>query len=163
MKTEKKKILGRPSMLFKTLKPQQLTSLSKFGLTEKQMSEVIGISEVTFNSYKKNGNFLSALKRGKKLADKIVEASLFKRATGYSCTEDKVFCERGKVTVVPTIKHYPPDPTAMIFWLKNRDPKRWRDNVEFVGNIEHRMVLIRPGNLLPLSANTTKIDQIKST
>jgi hypothetical protein len=25
------------------------------------------------------------------------------------------------------IEHYPPDPTAAIFWLKNRDPAHWRD------------------------------------
>ena len=27
-------------------------------------------------------------------------------------------------------KHYPPDSTAAIFWLKNRQPKVWRDRVE---------------------------------
>jgi hypothetical protein len=25
------------------------------------------------------------------------------------------------------VKHYPPDPTSMIFWLKNRQPQKWRD------------------------------------
>ena len=25
------------------------------------------------------------------------------------------------------VEHMPPDPTSMIFWLKNRDPARWRD------------------------------------
>ena len=37
-------------------------------------------------------------------------------------------------------KHYPPDPTAAIFWLKNRQPDTWRDKVEVdqtvSGNIE---------------------------
>jgi hypothetical protein len=27
----------------------------------------------------------------------------------------------------PYIEHVPPDTTAAIFWLKNRDPARWRD------------------------------------
>jgi hypothetical protein len=28
---------------------------------------------------------------------------------------------------LPYSIHVPPDVTAQIFWLKNRDPKRWRD------------------------------------
>ncbi len=33
----------------------------------------------------------------------------------------------GKPVIVPTVKHYPPDTTACIFWLKNRQRDRWRD------------------------------------
>jgi hypothetical protein len=33
----------------------------------------------------------------------------------------------GKVTRVPYREHMPPDITAQIFWLKNRDPAHWRD------------------------------------
>ena len=29
--------------------------------------------------------------------------------------------------IVPTTKHYPPDTTAAIFWLKNRQKSKWRD------------------------------------
>jgi len=28
------------------------------------------------------------------------------------------------------VKQYPPDPTSAIFWLKNRQPKIWRDKQE---------------------------------
>ena len=31
------------------------------------------------------------------------------------------------------IEYYPPDPTSMIWWLKNRRPVRWRDTQ----NIDH--------------------------
>jgi hypothetical protein len=27
-------------------------------------------------------------------------------------------------------KHYPPDTTACIFWLKNRKPREWRNRTE---------------------------------
>jgi hypothetical protein len=30
---------------------------------------------------------------------------------------------------VETMRHYPPDTTACIFWLKNRRPDLWRDKV----------------------------------
>jgi hypothetical protein len=38
-----------------------------------------------------------------------------------------VFCYEGEIITHVHEKHYPPDPTAMIFWLKNRQPERWRD------------------------------------
>jgi hypothetical protein len=31
------------------------------------------------------------------------------------------------LTKVPYVEHVPPDVTACIFWLKNRDPEHWRD------------------------------------
>ena len=38
----------------------------------------------------------------------------------------------GKTVEHKYIEYYPPDPTSMIYWLKNRRPDRWRD----VQNIE---------------------------
>ena len=32
--------------------------------------------------------------------------------------------------IVPVMEHCPPDPTACIFWLKNRKPKDWKDKRE---------------------------------
>jgi hypothetical protein len=41
----------------------------------------------------------------------------------------KIFmpANREKPVVVPYIEHVPPDVTAGIYWLKNRDPQHWRD------------------------------------
>lgn len=33
------------------------------------------------------------------------------------------------------MQHYPPNVTACIFWLKNRDPESWRDVRDYV--VEH--------------------------
>ena len=33
------------------------------------------------------------------------------------------------------IEHYPPDTTAAIFWLKNRQPEKWRDKKEVDANV----------------------------
>ena len=33
-----------------------------------------------------------------------------------------------KPVYAPYIEHVPPDVTACIFWLKNRDPQHWRDS-----------------------------------
>jgi hypothetical protein len=65
---------------------------------------------------------------GKEEADARVERSLYMRAVGYSYDAEKIFCDKnGKVTRVPYREHLPPDVTAQIFWLKNRDPAHWRD------------------------------------
>ena len=73
-------------------------------------------------------DFLGSLKAGKEEADARVEQSLYQRAVGYSFKSEKIFCNKdGEVTRVPIVEHVPPDVTAQIFWLKNRDPKRWRD------------------------------------
>jgi hypothetical protein len=67
-------------------------------------------------------------------ADDRVERSLYNRAIGYSYDAVKIFCDKnGKVTRVPCREHVPPDVTACIFWLKNRNPAKWRD----VQNVEH--------------------------
>lgn len=36
----------------------------------------------------------------------------------------------------PLTKHYPPDTTACIFWLKNQKPKEWHDRTELVAEQE---------------------------
>jgi hypothetical protein len=68
-------------------------------------------------------------KGGKVEADKCVERSLYERANGYSYDAVKIFMPAGakKPVYAPYREHVPPDTTAAIFWLKNRDPARWRD------------------------------------
>jgi hypothetical protein len=41
----------------------------------------------------------------------------------------KIFMPAGakKPVYAPYVEHVPPDVTAGIFWLKNRDPAHWRD------------------------------------
>ena len=34
------------------------------------------------------------------------------------------------------IEHYPPDTTAAIFWLKNRQPGKWRDKKEVENQVK---------------------------
>ena len=59
-----------------------------------------------------------------------VERSLYERAVGYNYEATKIFMPAGreKPVYAPYIEHVPPDVTAGIFWLKNRDPQHWRDS-----------------------------------
>ena len=72
--------------------------------------------------------FRGALKVSKDVFDDKIERSLAQRAIGYSHPAVKAFVTRdGKIVEHHYIEHYPPDPTSMIWWLKNRRPDRWRD------------------------------------
>lgn len=97
--------------------------------TDAQIGDALEVDERTINRWKeKHPKFRQSLKDGKAKADAEVAKSLFHRACGYSHPEDKIFCTNGEVTVVPTIKHYPPDTAAAFIWLKNR--AGWKDKQE---------------------------------
>ena len=128
---------GRPSK-FKPEFVKQAEKLCTIGLTDAELASFFEVSEVTLNAWKhKHPEFLNALKVGKDEADTRVERSLYHRAIGYSHPEEKIFNDGGEPLIVPTTKHYPPDTTAAIFWLKNRKTAEWRDKQdhEHSGNI----------------------------
>ena len=73
------------------------------GLTDEQIYNNLGISKDTFYKYiKQYTDFSDALKKGKDIIDYQVEKALLSKAL------------KG-------------DTTAIIFWLKNRRPDKWRD------------------------------------
>jgi hypothetical protein len=123
---------GRPSKK-KTIKLGLVEMLASFALTDAQISKALGISEKSLNNYKHDEKFLQALKAGKDIADGRVERSLFERATGYSHPDTDIRAVEGEIVKTDIIKHYPPDTTACIFWLKNRKRREWRDKqqIEF--------------------------------
>ena len=108
---------------------EQVEKLCKLGATDKQLADFFNVSEATINTWKlKEPDFLESIKKGKLIADAEVANSLYQRALGYEHKEDKIFNDSGSPLVVPTTKHYPPDSTACLFWLKNR--AGWRDKSE---------------------------------
>ena len=114
------------------------------GATDKDLAEFFEVEEKTVNNWKEDyPEFLQSLKRGKTLADARMAESLYHRGRGYSHPEDKIFQYEGMPVIVPTTKHYPPDTAAGIFWLKNRQPQKWRDKqeVEHSGKLEYELVL----------------------
>ena len=55
---------------------------------------------------------------------------MFQRAIGFSHEVEKVVQSGGKPVTVKYTEHYPPDTAALVFWLKNRQRRRWHDKVE---------------------------------
>lgn len=124
------KSAGRPTT-FKPEYVEQAYNYCLLGAIDTQMAEFFKVSEKTINAWKKSQpEFADALRRGKTMADAQVAGSLFKRATGYSHPETHINCYEGEIIQTEVTKHYPPDTTACIFWLKNRQSDKWRDKVE---------------------------------
>lgn len=108
------------------------------GATDAEIAEFFSVSEQTLNSWKKKfTQFLESLKKGKAVADSNVASKLYNRAIGYDCKATKIVTYEGKVTdQVEYVEHYPPDTTAAIFWLKNRQPGKWRDKKEVENQVK---------------------------
>lgn len=119
---------GAPTK-FKEEYIDQAVKLAKLGATDVDLADFFEVHEDTIYEWKKvYPHFSEALKSGKEFADSRVVRSLYERATGYSHREDKFFMHEGKILTQETTKHYPPDPTSIVFWLSNRRPNEWRRN-----------------------------------
>lgn len=121
---------GRPSK-YKPEFAKQAAKICELGATDQQLAGFFEVSVSTLNLWKiEHEEFSESLKLGKSLPDSKVEHSLYMRAVGYSHPEDDIRVIENQIVVTPTIKHYPPDTTACIFWLKNRMPEQYRANPE---------------------------------
>lgn len=132
-KKTKSKKMGRPTSFSERL-VMRILELAKAGKTDNQIAIEVGISTATLNNWKgKHPDFFTALKDAKDVADQLVEAALFQKGVGYSHTAVKFFWNpkgnngQGAVVSQPYVERHPPDTTACIFWLKNRQPEKWRD------------------------------------
>jgi hypothetical protein len=110
---------------------------SLLSATDEDLARFFEIDVATLYRWKnEHPDFCEAIKEGKEIADTNVANRLYNRAVGYEHDdiELKVVSRGGnlgsEVQEIPVKKYYPPDTTAAIFWLKNRQPKAWRDRVE---------------------------------
>lgn len=129
---------GRPTK-YKEEFVDKVYKLALLGATDKEMADIFDIVESTFNEWKlKYPKFSESLKKGKIEADANVSERLYKRALGYQYKEiTKQYEGNGEnrklIKDSVTTKTLAPDPTAQIFWLKNRRKNEWRDSK----NIDH--------------------------
>lgn len=136
------KKIGRPRKSDQLLDPKKVAVnvCDVFGATDTQICKVLEISEPTFNDWKsREPEFFKSLKAAKDGADAQVELSLLKKATGCTTIEIKEVSYGGGVSeTTTTTKQHAPDTTAMIFWLKNRQPEKYRDKqtIEHEGTLE---------------------------
>jgi len=118
------KIMGRPKAFeVDDAMLSKVESLAAQGLTKEQIARSLGVSYNTLNERQKDyPEFLEAIKRGQAKGIATVSNALFQKAKDG-------------------------DNTAMIFYLKNRDPDNWEDiqKRQHLGDpdnpIEHRHAL----------------------
>lgn len=111
-----------------------LRAWARDGATDEIIAQKIGISNSTLYAWKdRYPEFSEALKKGKEIVDIQVENALLKRALGFEydeITQEIKEDENGKKEKHQKVvkKMVPPDTGAAMAWLKNRCPKKWRDN-----------------------------------
>lgn len=142
---EKKKV-GRKPLYTEWLTEEGLEQIKKWaenGLIGKQIAQNIGINHTTLYDWmNKFPELAEAIRNGRKVMDEQVESSLLKRAMGYQYEEETWGKNHdGEMTLEKrVVKLQAPDVTAQIFWLKNRQPERWKDKQEImnehIGTIE---------------------------
>ena len=133
---------GRKST-FKPEYVEQAYKLCLLGATDEQIADILDKDVGTLYRWqKRHPDFRKALNEGKRIADARIAESLYHRALGYTHPEEKIFMHEGQPVRVSTLKHYPPDTVACIFWLKNRQKEAWRDKHEhdISGEVRHEKI-----------------------
>lgn len=114
------------------------------GATDSDLAKFFNVCEATINNWKNDyPEFLESIKRGKYEADANVADRLYQRALGFEHDSEEIKVVDGGIERVPIRKVYPPDPTSIIFWLKNRQPDKWRDKQEVENKHEGEIVITR--------------------
>ena len=113
------------------------------GFTDSGLAKLFRVCLSTINKWKHDyPEFKEAVREGKAAFDaKHVERALLKRAVGYSYRE-LIYGpgKNGKLVIQKRVqKHLAGDVNAQIFWLRNRNPKRWVDNknLDIRGTVTH--------------------------
>ena len=133
--------MGRPTLFNDDLQ-EKILKMAELGLTDKQVAYICGVTYQTVNNWKiAHPDFFDSLKISKELADMHVEQSLYRKAKGGLKTTEihDGIDATGNVVNKTVVRELAPDNTAMIFWLKNRQPGKWREKQE----VEHTVSEIK--------------------
>lgn len=112
----------------------------RLGATDKELAEMFQVDVRTIQNWKNEHEaFFHSIKKGKDFFDtEIVENALLKRARGFEYKEVKTVLDTNGKAIPDqtqiTQRQALPDTGACAFWLKNRNPARWRDKPEQTSN-----------------------------
>lgn len=131
--------MARPTLYKKEYAAIAQRLCEHHAMTDAELALAFGVQLSTLKLWKsKHPEFMASLKQGKAPANERVEKSLYERAMGYTAVETDIRVINGKIIKTEVTRHYPPDPTSMIFWLKNRNSTQWSDKqeVQHTGTVE---------------------------
>ena len=101
------------------------------GADDQELARFFDVAPVTLQEWLTSvPEFAAAVCAGRALADAEVADRLWRRAIGYSHDAVRIFSHQGKALEVAYTGHYPPDTAACLFWLKSRQPDKWRDKID---------------------------------
>ena len=122
-----------------------LRRLAEEGNSDEEIAKKCGLDIEVFTRWKKKYHkFSDAIEIGRFEADFSVESALYRKAIGYNVKTPKTYKlkrvefdpETGKkireyeeLEVAEDECYVPPDLRAEMFWLKNRQPRRWSEKV----------------------------------
>ena len=138
MKGKEKGKPGRKKILFTEEDYENITRWAGLGLSEQQIADNLGVSLSSIARNKRNNDkFDTALKKGKSKSIEVITNALFEKAKNK-------------------------DTTSMIFWLKNRAPNEWNDNVQVNHKIDIKKMLTDAHERI-IEGEKVNIGKIKDT
>ena len=137
------------------LKPEALEKIETWAAecTDAELADKMGVTRSTLSRWKKDNSDISdAVSRGRTDAHACeeVEATLLRRATGYTLTVTKPMkvktviydettgrrlSEKEEIVEAEEQIHIPGDVGAIRFYLTNRAPERWKNRVEMEAGV----------------------------
>lgn len=111
-----------------------------FGATDEELAVAFAVDQSTIGEWKlRYPEFRESCKEGKAIANARVVERLYHSAVGYDLPSVETHRDAdGKVVkVIETTKHFPPNPTSLTFFLKNRMPEAFRDRIDPLVNVNN--------------------------
>jgi transcriptional regulator with XRE-family HTH domain len=108
------------------------------GATMAELADAFNVSSSTlYNWLNRYPEFHEAVHVNADVFNVRVERALAERAIGFFVTlrEEERDAETGRLITPAQRQYYPPDPTSMIFFLKNRMRERYRDEHKLDTNV----------------------------
>ena len=118
---------------------------------KKIISDYVGVSPTAWwGWYRESEDLRKACATAKEIADLTVEEALYKRAVGYDYYDESYQLVEGELRLVGRYKHHvSPDVKAIMSWLYNRLPNRWRsvqeplEATQYVDTIKNILVAMK--------------------
>ena len=128
-RARKQDLGGRPTGYDPDIMPNVARLICQRGAIMSELADVFKVSRRTIHYWmNRHPEFHDAVQVGAEAFNARVERALAERAIGFFVTiKEEVRDEQGKVIQPAVRQYFPPDPTSMIFFLKNRMRDKYKD------------------------------------
>jgi transcriptional regulator with XRE-family HTH domain len=125
-KDEEPAKLGRQPIYDYTF-PRRAYRMTLLGATLEDLAVAFDVTKSSVEKWiQKHPEFIEAIKRGRIDADANVAEALYKRATGFTKREERIFSTKnGEIVRGRVRRYYAPDVGAATRWLSVRKPDLW--------------------------------------